>query len=321
MKYLFILISAFSLWTACEPAPKSTTPNETTSQVGADSAAAKKVTNASALPRYKFRYDLKNPDETIKLSSKLVEISGLSLSPDGQHIIAVNDEEGKIFYLNKKTGEIEKTVKFGKSGDYEGLETVDDKIFVVKNNGDIYRVKDLDKEEPKTKDYNTELNSSFDVEGLGYDAKSNQLLLACKGKAGDGDNMKGKRAVYSFDLEQHKLSKQPAYLIDRNTIGKYFKSDGVSQQLVDLLTPEYASDAFGPSGIAIHPKTSDICIVSSVGKLFLILDRSGKIVYMQKLDASIYRQPEGICFDKDGTLYISSEGKGGKGRLFKFYRK
>ena len=320
MKYLLIIsIFTFSIFTACEPAPKKAETKETTVRTVADSIRIEREASAPPAPAYPFQYDLKKPDETFKLSGKLVEISGLSLSPDGQHILAVNDEQGNIFYLDKKDGKIVKTVDFGKSGDYEGVEAVGDRIYVVKNNGDIYRVKDLEKKDPKTKDYNTDLNSSFDVEGLGYDAINNQLLLACKGKAGDGEDMKGKRAVYGFDLEDNKLAKRPIYLIDRNKIGKYFKSDGVSQRLVDFLTPQYASDAFGPSGIAIHPKTSDICIISSVGKLFLILNRSGDIVYMEKLDASIFLQPEGICFDKNGTLYISSEGKSGKGRLFKFY--
>ena len=269
-------------------------------------------------PTYHFPYNLSKPDGNFRLSKKLIEISGLSLSPDGQQLIAVNDEEGKIFYLNKNDGEIEREVKFGKGGDYEGIEAVGDKIYVVKSNGDLYKVKDLDKEEPDTKDYNTKLNSKYDVEGLAYDMPQNRLLLACKGKAGDGKDMKGIRAIYGFDLEENKVTEQPVYTIDRDMIGTYFKSESVSQRLVDFLTPQYAADAFAPSGIAIHPKTSDICMVSSIGKLFVMLTPSGEIKYMEKLDASIFKQPEGICFDKDGTLFISTEGKGGRGKLYRF---
>ncbi len=325
MKQTLPLITILLLL-ACEPTPKKEAAEPSTppkAEVVKDSIDTinKKDVFAPPHPNYRFPYNLSSPNETFKLSNKLQEISGISLSPDGKHIVAVNDEDGKIFYLNKKNGEIEGEVKFEKSGDYEGIESVGKKIYVVKSNGDIYKVKDLDKKNPDTKEYNTKLDSRYDVEGLGYDAATNQLLLACKGKAGEGKDMKGIRAVYGFDLEENKLKKKPVYTIDRKIIGAYFASENISQKLVDLLTPQYASDAFAPSGIAIHPKTSDICIISSVGKLFVILTPIGEIKYMEKLDASIFKQPEGICFDNDGTLYISSEGRGGRGKLFRFTRK
>ncbi len=269
-------------------------------------------------PAYRFPYLLNKPDDTYKLSKKLIEISGLSLSPDGQQLIAVNDEQGKIFYLNKTNGNIEREVKFGGNGDYEGIEAVGEKIYVVQSNGDVFEVKDPDKDKPDTREHETKLNTKYDVEGLGYDAANNRLLLACKGKAGDDKSLKGKRAVYAFDLAEKKLGKEPVYVIDRSEIKARFKSGDVSQKLLDIFTSDYASDAFGPSGIAIDPKTSDICIISSVGKLLVILSPTGIIKYMEHLDASIFKQPEGICFDKDGTLYISTEGKGGRGKIFRF---
>lgn len=327
MKFTVIFLSITFFFFACDPTPESQTtvtpeantqPEEETAQTDTIPAASKKDVFAPPPANYQFPYDLTKPDDEYKLSKKLTEISGLSLSPDGQQLVAINDEQGKIFYLNKTNGDIEREVKFNHGGDYEGIEAVGEKIFVLKSNGDLYKVKDLDKDKPDVKDYNTELNSKFDVEGLGYDPATNRLLLACKGKAGDGKDMKGTRAVYGFDLEKDKLENEPVYIIDRKKIKDHFKSDNVSQKLLDVFTSDYASDAFAPSGIAINPKTSDICIVSSVGKLLVILSPIGEIKYMEKLDASIFKQPEGICFDKDGTLFISTEGRGGKGKIFRF---
>lgn len=261
---------------------------------------------------------LSKPDNSSRLSSKLTEISGLSLSPDGKSLLAVNDEQGKLFYLDKKDGEIIRTVKFGKGADYEGVETVGEQVYVVESNGTLHKIKDLQKDDPDTKKYDTPLNSKYDVEGLAYDPNKNWLLLACKGKAGNGPEYKGSRAIYAFDIESKELIEKPVFLVNRDAIGDYFATDDISEKLVNLLGPEYATNAFAPSGIAIHPKTSDICIVSSVGKLFIILSPTGKILHMEKLESSIFKQPEGICFDKNGTLYISTEGKGGKAKLYQF---
>lgn len=327
MKLPVIFFAITFSFFACDPTPKSQTgenaeattqPEEETVQADTIPAAQKKDAFAPPPANYEFPYDLTKPDDEYKLSKKLTEISGLSLSPDGQQLVAVNDEQGEIFYLNKTNGDIEREVKFNHSGDYEGIEAVGEKIYVLKSNGDLYKVKDLDKDKPDVKDYDTKLNSKFDVEGLGYDAATNRLLLACKGKAGDGKDMKGTRAVYGFDLEKDELEKEPVYIIDRKKIKDHFESDNISQKLLDVFTSDYASDAFAPSGIAIHPKTSDICIISSVGKLLVILSPIGEIKYMEKLDASIFKQPEGICFDKDGTLFISTEGRGGRGKIFRF---
>jgi sugar lactone lactonase YvrE len=49
-----------------------------------------------------------------------------------------------------------------------------------------------------------------------------------------------------------------------------------------------------------------------------VLDRQGKIVHLEKLKKSLHTQPEGICFDADGTMFIANEGKDGRAKIFKF---
>ena len=75
---------------------------------------------------------------------------------------------------------------------------------------------------------------------------------------------------------------------------------------------------FMPSGIAIHPDTKDVFLISSVGKLLVVLNKNGKIIDMAPLKRSLFRQPEGITFDKEGNMFISSEGRGKKGYILKF---
>ena len=64
------------------------------------------------------------------------------------------------------------------------------------------------------------------------------------------------------------------------------------------------------------PKTEDVYILSSSKKMLLIINQAGEIQHMVKLSKKIHRQPEGITFAEDGTLYISNEGKGGHARIF-----
>lgn len=270
-------------------------------------------------------YDLSKPYKTFVLDKDLQEISGLSIAPNPNQLVAINDEQGHIFFLNKMTGEIEKEVDFGKKGDYEGVETVKDEVFMVESNGKLQRIQRIGGENEDTDKFENRLGKKYDVEGLTYDADANELLIACKGKAGSGDRYDNMRAIYSFDLETKGYSKKPKYLISRDEIELYFDSNlkegGFSAAMRALIDPDAPLDAFGPSGIAIHPETGNFFILSSLGKIMVVLNPNGKIEHVEALNKKIHRQPEGICFDADGTLYISNEGKGKKAKIYKFKQK
>jgi hypothetical protein len=59
-------------------------------------------------------------------------------------------------------------------------------------------------------------------------------------------------------------------------------------------------------------------MISSRGKILLILDRQGNVLHLVDLDPKTFRQPEGMCFSPAGDLFISNEGKGGKGTILRF---
>ena len=56
---------------------------------------------------YTLPYRLETPDTVFVLPSELREISGLSMSPDGKSLLALNDEEGVVYYLDPATGAVQ----------------------------------------------------------------------------------------------------------------------------------------------------------------------------------------------------------------------
>jgi uncharacterized protein YjiK len=148
--------------------------------------AASKSANLQAIYPA-FPYNLEDPDETFVMPAKLVEISGISLTADRTQMAVNNDEQGIIFLLNKSTGQVEKEIAFKEDGDFEGIEIVGNYAFVIKSSGTIYRVRNYTSEKPEVTKFKSFLNKENDVEGLGYDAVANQLLVGCKGKGVDGD--------------------------------------------------------------------------------------------------------------------------------------
>ena len=266
-----------------------------------------------------FPYDLNNPVK-LELSKELDEISGLTFYKKNI-LFCIDDEKGDVFKLDFASGE-RKKYPFGKDLDYEGIEFVGDNIWVLKSNGTLLRVKKHKSNDPSVREYKTDLELDNDVEGLAFDAKENRLLLACKGypfidKKG-GKNIK---AIYAFDLEKKKLIKDPVFEIsldDIKAFKKYRKFQLLGSEFISELNPAKGDESFQPSGIAIHPKSDNLYIIASTGKLLVVLDNKGNYLYVEQLDPLIFRQPEGICFDTKGNLYISNEAKGLKANILKF---
>jgi uncharacterized protein YjiK len=65
--------------------------------------------------------------------------------------------------------------------------------------------------------------------------------------------------------------------------------------------------------------TGDVYVISSALKRLIVLDyTTGAIRYAVRLNKKLLPQPEGIAFDAEGNLHLSSEGKKGEGLVFKF---
>jgi uncharacterized protein YjiK len=274
------------------------------------------------IPFKKGLYGLGNPDHRYTMPASLEEISGISWTGKGT-LACIQDEDGIIYSYNLEKEKVVSKAKFGKDGDYEDISIVKNTAYVLKSNGHIFRVKNFKKDEIKVKRYKNPLSNKNDAEGMVYDSSENRLLIACKGSPSiEKENPhKGYRAVYSFDLETNQLLEEPVYLIDLRKIEGYKDQGNFTQASSKLAKILGITDPYGnfrPSGIAIHPLTDEIYMISSVGKLLVVLDREGYILGVQSLDPNLFRQPEGICFSPEGDLFISNEGRGGKGYVLKF---
>jgi len=269
-----------------------------------------------------FAYDVENPDTRYKLPAYLEEISGLSYFGKGK-IACVQDEKAHIYVLNLEQEKIIKKYDFGGDADYEDISIVGKTAYVLRNNGHIYRIKNFKKKDRKVKKYNTPLKEINDTEGMAYDPVSNALLISCKGSPSiEKENQYlGYKAIYKFDLEEEELDRTPHFLIDLERLDNYIDHGVFSRfsiRVAKKLRLVESETSFNPSGIAAHPLNDDIYIISSVGKLLVVLNRNGKVLDVKELDPKIFRQPEGICFSPTGDMFISNEGKGGKGYILKF---
>lgn len=266
--------------------------------------------NESNFPMGDLKYNLNHPDHKYFMDDDLEEISGLSyFKPD--QLACIQDEEGRIFIFDLKEDKITQRTYFGRSGDYEGVEVVNDQIYAIRNDGKLFRFQLQEKaRRVKAEEIDTPLSSKNDVEGLGYNPKSNQLLIACKAQGGLNGNKTDGKAIYAYDLSTKQLATTPLLVIDVNTLKSKLpavKTKGKKDKV-----------AFNPSGIAYHPKDAQFYILASEGKLLVVLNEDGSLANVVKLNPKIFKQPEGICFAPNGELFIASEGRGSSGYILRF---
>jgi len=263
----------------------------------------KEQTEESSLPNAAIPYDLVNPTERYNLPKDLREVSGLSYYKPGR-LAMVQDELAVVFIYDLKSKTVVDEHVFGEKGDYEGVEFVDGELYMLRSDGELYHFEPTDGAKTlggggtEIHHIKIDLPGKNDVEGLGYDPKLNALLLATKDPAKDGSN----KPIYFYDLKRATLWRGPV----------------LTQAVLAGMAGDKPTEEVKPSGLAVHPKTGDYYVLSANAHRLVVMNRNGKTLSSVALDPKLLRQPEGICFSPDGTLFIASEGDGKKGYLLQF---
>ncbi len=329
-RFLPILLLCFSCGNSSTTEQKTiSVPSVPTSYNEAAATIVKKEITDSIIHQpvkavsYSFPYNFAKLSRKMMLDQSLMEISGLAFLASTQQFLAINDEIGKLYFLNETDGKIVKTQPFADDGDYEGIALVDEDVYVVKSNGTFYHFNvNSDKKAKKIK---TALSKSNDVEGLCYDANNQRLLLACKGSPYLNKNSKQKtvKAVYAFDVSTKKLNKKPVLIISDIDIKSFVEKQLKSKKFSKKKEQKRLNRAlkFSPSAIAIHPTSKQYYLLSTVGKILVVCNQKGRIQHIEFLNDKHHTQPEGLCFSADGTLYVSNEGKGLVGTIYKYKSK
>jgi uncharacterized protein YjiK len=160
----------------------------------------------------------------------------------------------------------------------------------------------------------TPFSKKNNIEGLTLNSSGDKLLFACKEEPLFKIN--GNKGIFSFNLENRTIDLTPFLVIKTTDLIKHanliFENKNVIRDLENRL------ESFAPSSISIHPMTNDIYIASARGSIIAVYSRSKVLVDVITLDNTLIPQPEGICFDEKGNLFISTEGRGATAKLIMY---
>jgi uncharacterized protein YjiK len=250
------------------------------------------------------------------LPEELNEISGITFLNDSV-LVAIQDEDGILFYYNLNQKKILKKQPFADKDDYEDLVKAGKDMYTITSKGLIHQIKDFESSKSVVRSFKTPFSEKNDIEGLTYDAKKHRLLIAPKEAGLDKD--KTTKEIYGFDLKTMTFHSAPVYTIHLAEIEAQFEGDALeesSKKFLKALGNHNMNKVFRSSALTIDEKTGEIYILSAINGLILVLTPEGILKKLIQFSGPEYKQPEGIAFSPNGKLYISNEGnKSGIGNI------
>ncbi|WP_187271094.1 SdiA-regulated domain-containing protein [Neolewinella aurantiaca] len=265
----------------------------------------------TAVKRSSGEYDFLHPHSSNELPDELLEVSGLT-NLDGNTLASVQDEDGIVFIYDLTQKKVIREIEFAGPGDYEGIARANNSLYVLRSDGKIFEIDDYRADKFEVTSFNTDVPVK-ESEGLSFDAGNNRLLIAGKSKSKD-DHYENMKVVYGFDLTKKEVLPAPVFTFSEDQIARALKSYGATKS-----GKKKGKEAgINPSGIAIHPITGQVYILSSQDHLLYVMSKAGEVEGVHPLDKKHFAQPEGITFLKNGDMYISNEGKKGGPTLLGF---
>lgn len=236
-----------------------------------------------------------------ELPDVLREVSAIEYL-GGNSIACIQDEDGIIFIYDLQSSKITAQIDFHGGGDYEGLASKGRDAYILRSDGAIFEVQNFQGGNPKVKEHKTSLtsNSQIDLEGLCLDEKNNRLLIAAKHNPEESGS---KKNVFAFDLQKEEVAKEPVFELAMEDPA-FEKIEGKQE------------NKFSPSEIEIHPASGKYYFLDGRSPKLLIADPETGVQKLYMLNEEEFRQPEGLTFKPDGTLYISNEGGKGIAMLY-----
>ena len=233
-------------------------------------------------------YNLNQPS-VLKLPQALDEISGIVYYPKDRSVLAINDEVGWLYKIHLKEDPDIQKWKYSNGADFEDLVLNDSTFYVLESNGNIIKFRFVRPDSAATQEFIFPAPGKNEFEILYHDSQKKKLILLCKDCEIDNKNS---LTAFSFDLDSMAFSPDPAFVID-------------IRKIEDLLDEKRLR--FKPSAAAVHPKTGELYIISSVNKVLVVADLNGIPKKVFKISPRLYKQPEGMTFTSNGDLIISNE--------------
>ncbi len=263
-------------------------------------------------------FNFKQPDFILNLPFELREISGISSYADNE-IACVQDKNGTIFIYNLESDSIIHQFQFASSGTFEGMTRVDSTYYILQGDATMIELK-YPYDSTSCQRIKLGVNN-LNNEGLCIDQRGNRLLLAPKTKINKGKENKDLVGIYAINLDTKRIENEAVFYMSIAEIEAFANERNIPlpQKINKAAKDSVSALKFEPTSIAVHPRSDEIYILSSVDQSIIVYDKEGKLQNFMRLDPTMISRPKRIVFLANGDLVITNDNPYGKPTLIKFH--
>ncbi|MGH2565167.1 MAG: SdiA-regulated domain-containing protein, partial [Ginsengibacter sp.] len=249
------------------------------------SACRRKMVVLKSPPQYNF-----SSPEIMKLDNKLRDISGIAWDKKRDVFVAGLNNTDKLFILERDTKHIIQVDSLGEKGDFTDVAMVDSIPYILRSDGVLYKCAISSIGGSALVELAKFPKEENGFESMFFDPSRKALIILGKTRPTEDDDLIN---AYAYYIDSIGLDRKPVFQIDK--------------RIIRQLAPRKSSE-LEPTAAAVNPVQQKIYILSSSSNQLLITDMNGKPEGVYVLISSMFPDPTGICFQKNGDMYICNKG-------------
>ena len=248
-------------------------------------------------------FDLEHANSIQQLPMGNAPLTHLSMI-DSVNYVCIQSQTGNVVLYNIDSNRVSSPLNFGLLKPFRDVIVVDSSLFLFDDDMSVYRSHaPFDSMSTvKLVDGNTDFKSG----GICLHAITHRLFIIKDVPLNDTEN--SKRAVYTYNLNKTQFIEEPLFTFDVEDLDAFAEKNNVK---IGFFKQDEFGDtihglSFIPTAIAVHPKTNEIYILSSVDKTIAVFNQFGELVNMAVLTDRAFSNPSGMTFNALGDLFISN---------------
>ena len=269
-------------------------------KAGVENYYVKKASNFQKEDGY---FDLTHPNSVQTLPMGVQPFSDITLL-DSTHLIGLNQELGSLYMYNLDDHTVAPFLPWDLGAKICNVSNLDSTLVLVDDAKHIHFL-----QAPYDSTSLTTLsleNEQFEATSVCLHKETNRLFLISSNQ----ERVEGysSSSIYAYNLNQHKLNPQPLFTISGEDVEAFAIQNNLLVPDSDLSIKDDTLERinFTPSAIAVHPKTNEIYVLSSVDHTLVVLDQFGKVVNFTTLDKITFSNPSAMTFRPNGDLLITN---------------
>ncbi len=247
-------------------------------------------------------FDLVHPESVTNLPMGVNAFTDFVMM-DSTHLICLDDQIGGVLVYDIISNKSQGYLSTGIDSKITEVTKIDSTIILVDDKMDLHFLSPPYDSTSITTESLRE--KSWISSGMCLHEQTKRLFFVAES---DIENEVQNHLIYTFNLNQRKLSERPLFEIKPEDIELFAISNNITLPVNRLDENGDTVDVFSfkPDVIAVHPKTNEIYVLSTIDRSLAVYNQFGQVVNFTTLNEELFSQPKAMTFFPNGDLLLTN---------------